>query len=281
MNSWKDVYEDILKEEKMVKLKETIKKERALRSILPKGSETLNAFKLCPFEKLKLIIVAQDPYPNKEHAHGLAFSSNSDKTPASLGNIFKEIQAELYPDDYDCFKTNNLTSWAEQGVLLINRVLTVEEGKSNSHKDMGWEYFTTKVIERLSESYPGRLIFVLWGRNAEELEASIDPHKHYTITGVHPSPLSANKGFFGNGHFLKIQHLLQQIYFEGMRDEVVEKYGWDEYSGYIQKWLDINNITIEKEKLTETIKFINGRIGEFIAMNNPEIKKRYEINFKT
>lgn len=281
LTDWKDIYEPILKEEKMVELRNKMKYERAQRSILPQSNEVMNAFKLCPFNKLKVVIIGADPYPSKENAHGLAFSSNATKTPASLGNIFKEINAELYPDQVDCFKTNNLTSWAQQGVLLLNRVLTVVEGESNSHKDMGWEYFTSKVIETISTSYPRRLIFVLWGSNAREVETCIDHNKHYVLHSAHPSPLSAHKGFFGNNHFKLIQAHLRDIFFEGITDQIIDKYDWRDLSSHMLEWFKINNIVIEEDNLIKTIKFMNSKIGDFLAINDPEINKLYELDFKT
>ena len=281
MKDWDHIISPILKEPKMADLRAFVNYERKYKEVLPKKEEVLNAFKLCPYDKLKVVIIGQDPYPNSKDAHGLSFSSKSPKTPKSLGNIFKEISAQLYCGKHDLFKSNDLTPWAEQGVLLLNRVLTVVEGASNSHKDKGWEYFTTKVIHEISEKYPRRVIFVLWGNNAKNLECEIDSFKHFVLTGVHPSPLSADKGFFGNGHFTQIQALLQQIFFESMRDLITERYDWKDLSDHIREWLQIKNISIEEENLTNTIKFVNGRIGEFIAMNDPKIRKLYEINFKT
>lgn len=281
MKDWEHITKPILQEEKMTALRAFVNNERKYKDILPKKEEVLNAFKLCPYDKLKLIIVGQDPYANVKDAHGLSFSSKSSVTPKSLGNIFKEINAQLYPGIHNCFKSNDLTPWAKQGVLLLNKVLTVAAGESNSHKDKGWEYFTTKIIQKLSEDYPRRLIFVLWGNNAKKLEAEIDPHKHYVLTGVHPSPLSADKGFFGNGHFTQIQLLLQQIFFENMRELIIDRYGWEDIASHIKEWLKIKGIVIEEESLINTLKFVNGRIGEFIAMNDPKIKELYEINFKT
>ncbi len=121
----------------------------------------------------------------------------------------------------------------------------------------------------------------MWGKNAQELTNSINDEKHYIITGTHPSPLSAHKGFFGNGHFNKIQYYLGKIYFESLRTIITENYDWNELSGYIKEWLDINKIDISKEDMIKTLKFVNGNIGEILASNDFNIKKLYQINFRT
>lgn len=178
-------------------------------SVFPKGSQIFRAFDLCPFNELKVVILGQDPYPTKGHAHGLCFSVEPDVKPfpKSLLNIFKEIQLDLgipMPDN------GNLARWAEQGVLLLNSSLTVEEGKPDSHKGYGWEKFTDAVIRSINEQKTG-VVFILWGAKAISKESFIDPSKHLILKSVHPSPLSAHRGFFGCKHFSKTNEFLRMM----------------------------------------------------------------------
>ena len=175
-------------------------------NVFPKGSEIFRAFDLCPVEKTKVVILGQDPNPTRGHAHGLSFSVSDDVRPfpKSLNNIFKEINEDIgkpFPEN------GNLTRWAEQGVLLLNTVLTVEEGSPDSHKGMGWEQFTDRVIELLS-SEKEHLVFMLWGAKAAKKRELIDERKHKVLSSVHPSPLSAYRGFFGCKHFSKANDYL-------------------------------------------------------------------------
>ena len=178
-------------------------------SVFPKGTQIFRAFDLCPFDELKVVILGQDPYPTKGHAHGLCFSVEPDVKPfpKSLLNIFKEIQLDL---GLPLPENGNLARWAEQGVLLLNSVLTVEEGKPDSHKGLGWEKFTDTVIQTINEKKTG-VVFMLWGSKAISKEVFIDSSKHLILKSVHPSPLSAYRGFFGCKHFSKTNEFLRMM----------------------------------------------------------------------
>ncbi|MBK7129548.1 MAG: uracil-DNA glycosylase [Crocinitomicaceae bacterium] len=174
--------------------------------IWPKGSNIFNAFDKCPFDQVKVVILGQDPYPTPGHAHGLCFSvpANVRPIPKSLINIFKEIQQDIgtpFPAD------GNLERWAEQGVLLLNATLTVQAHAANSHKDFGWEKFTDEVIHIISRDKQG-VVFLLWGAHAIQKTKLIDAKKHTILTSVHPSPLSAHRGFLGCKHFSKTNEIL-------------------------------------------------------------------------
>ncbi|HIP36238.1 MAG TPA: uracil-DNA glycosylase [Crocinitomix sp.] len=167
---------------------------------LPKTTEVFNAFNFCDFEQLKVVILGQDPYPTPGHAHGLCFSvtENVNPLPKSLINIFKEIKSDL---NIEPPKNGNLERWAKQGVFLLNTVLTVQAGIPNSHKDFGWQFFTNEVIKTISY-HKKNVVFLLWGGQAKQKIKLIDTSKHKILTSGHPSPLSANRGFwFGNKHF--------------------------------------------------------------------------------
>jgi len=177
-------------------------------SIFPSRSQLFNALNLCSFEDLKAVILGQDPYPTRGHANGLCFSVESSVRPfpKSLINIFKEIQADL---NQEFPENGNLERWAKQGVLLLNTVLTVEEGKPESHKGIGWEIFTDAVIRTINEE-KNNIVFMLWGSKAIAKTELIDTSKHLILTAPHPSPLSAYRGFFGCKHFSKTnQYLIQ------------------------------------------------------------------------
>lgn len=193
------------KEKEYFKILETfLEKEYSEKTIFPPKDEIFNAFNLCPFENVKVVIIGQDPYHEINQAHGLAFSvKDGNKLPKSLMNIYKE----LYDDILVTRLTGELTDWAKQGVFLINTILTVEEGKANSHKNKGWEIFTTKVIEELNKDNSPK-VFVLWGNQAYEYERIIKNSNHLIIKSAHPSPLSAYRGFFGSKPFSRINEFL-------------------------------------------------------------------------
>ncbi len=173
--------------------------------IYPKSSEIFSAFELTPPEKVKCVILGQDPYHGPGQAHGLCFSVKPGVAiPPSLLNIYKELQADLQikPAKHGC-----LLSWAEQGVFLLNSVLTVEKGLAASHQGQGWETFTDKVIEQLNLQ-PRAIVFVLWGAYAQKKGQVIDTQRHLVLKSVHPSPLSANRGFLGSRPFSKINDFL-------------------------------------------------------------------------
>ena len=180
----------------------------AHKIILPQEQLIFNAFNQTPFDKVRVVILGQDPYHNPGQAHGLCFSVPIEtKPPRSLVNIYKEIQADTgisMPLEY-----GNLTHWAEQGVLLLNAILTVGANDPASHAKIGWMYFTDAVIKKISENKKG-VIFLLWGNFAQQKQSLIDESKHFLLKAPHPSPFSANKGFFGCRHFSKTNELLIQ-----------------------------------------------------------------------
>ena len=179
------------------------------RSIEPQlftlGRLIFNAFDLCPFENVKAVIIGQDPYHGKGQAHGLCFSVRDGVAfPPSLMNIFKEVESDM---GYKPFPTGNLGRWASQGVLLLNATLTVRAHQAGSHQRKGWEEFTDSVI-RILNNEKENLVFFLWGAYAQRKGASIDKSKHLVLESVHPSPLSAYNGFFGNRHFSRCNEYL-------------------------------------------------------------------------
>ncbi|MCB9335128.1 MAG: uracil-DNA glycosylase [Flavobacteriales bacterium] len=207
--SWKEHLMSEFENEYFQKIKSFLLNDKQKYTIYPPGKDIFNAFNLTPFEKVKVVIIGQDPYHGPNQAHGLCFSVNDGiKHPPSLENIFKELQSDLnipYP------KTGNLEKWAKQGVLLLNASLTVRQGEANSHQNIGWQKFTDAVIQQLSNEKEG-IVFLLWGGFAKKKGAKIDTKKHHVLTSGHPSPLSANKGhWFGNKHFSKTNELLVKM----------------------------------------------------------------------
>lgn len=207
--SWFKVLEGEFEKPYMKSLKDFLQQEKqAGFTIYPKGSDIFNAFNHTPFEKVKVVILGQDPYHGVGQAHGLSFSVQKGIVPPpSLKNIYKEL-ADEFPD----FKIPNhgeLTAWADQGVLLLNATLTVRAHTAGSHQKRGWEQFTDKVITELSEKRTG-LIFILWGNYAKQKEALIDKSKHFIISSAHPSPFSAYNGFFGSKPFSKTNEILKK-----------------------------------------------------------------------
>ncbi|TMH84067.1 MAG: uracil-DNA glycosylase [Betaproteobacteria bacterium] len=188
-------------------LREFLKKEiQARKVIYPRGGEYFAALDHTPFDKVKVVILGQDPYHGVNQAHGLCFSVRPRvEIPPSLQNIFIELKNDLgiEPPDH-----GHLVHWAEQGVLLLNATLTVEAGRAGSHQDKGWEKFTDIIVDALNREREG-LVFVLWGSTAQRKGAFIDTRKHLVLKGPHPSPLSAHRGFFGCRHFSKINAYLQ------------------------------------------------------------------------
>ena len=179
--------------------------------IYPPAENIFNAFKLTPFEKVRVVILGQDPYHGPYQANGLAFSVNENVAlPPSLKNIFKELSADI--QNYQVPMHGDLSRWAKQGVFLLNTVLTVEKGQAHSHADLGWEQFTDEVIETLNKQKEN-LVFLLWGSHAQKKGRYIDENKHLVLTSPHPSPLSAYRGFFGSKHFSKTnQYLIEKGY---------------------------------------------------------------------
>lgn len=206
-SSWKQRIEAEFDKDYMKKLKAFLKSELdTKKSIYPKGEQYFAALNLTPFEKVKVIIIGQDPYHGPGQAHGLSFSvQDGVRFPPSLQNIFKELNNDL---GIEKPKTGNLQKWAEQGVLLLNAVLTVESGKAASHQGRGWELFTDSVIHALNKEKEN-LVFILWGSYAQKKGAFIDRKKHLVLESVHPSPLSSHRGFFGSKPFSKANAYLK------------------------------------------------------------------------
>ncbi len=193
----------------MQELKQFLHDEKALgKCILPDSSLWFNALNSTPFEDVKVVIIGQDPYPTLGHAHGLCFSAMPEiqPLPKSLLNINKELMEDLGVDNSH---TAYLQSWADQGVLLLNAVLTVEQGNANSHQGKGWEKFTDAIIQAINNQKE-HVVFILWGAYAQKKGIHIDASKHHVIKSVHPSPLSAYRGFFGSKPFSKTNAFLEQ-----------------------------------------------------------------------
>lgn len=204
-NSWQDILADEFEKEYYQHLRTFLKQEYTTEKIHPDMYHIYEALELTPYEKVKVVILGQDPYHGVNQAHGLSFSVQPKvKTPPSLVNIYKELEADLgiAPASH-----GNLVSWAKQGVLLLNTVLTVREGQAFSHRGKGWEQLTDKIIEKLNEREKP-IIFILWGRPAQEKSKMIDQSHHIILTSPHPSPLSAHRGFFGSKPFSKTNDAL-------------------------------------------------------------------------
>ena len=177
------------------------------QQVFPPGNQIFNALNTTPFDKVRVVILGQDPYHGPGQAHGLCFSVQRDvAVPPSLQNIYKELHADL---GLPVPSHGNLMQWAEQGVLLLNAVLTVRAGQANSHQGKGWEHFTDRIVELLNERRE-HLVFMLWGSYAQRKGAMIDRKRHLVLSSPHPSPLSAHRGFLGNRHFSKANQYLQQ-----------------------------------------------------------------------
>lgn len=205
--NWYKILKDEFEKPYFKNLLNFLTKEYSTCTVYPSMENIFYALNLVKFEDIKVVIVGQDPYHEPNQAMGMSFSvPSSTKIPPSLANIFKEIESEL---NIKCLKNGDLTRWAKQGVLLLNSVLTVKKGIANSHKNIGWETFTSKIISLINEKKEP-VIFVLWGANAKALKPLINSPQHFVLTSSHPSPLSAYSGFFGCGHFSKINSILKQ-----------------------------------------------------------------------
>jgi len=206
-SSWKSKLNEEFEKEYFIRLSEFVRKEYGTHTIYPPGGLIFNAFKLCPFDTVKAVILGQDPYHGPGQAHGLCFSVRDDvEFPPSLINIFKEIESDL---GYKTLPTGNLERWASQGVLLLNATLSVRQHMAGSHQGKGWEQFTDAVIRILNRD-KSNLVFFLWGAYAQKKGESIDRQKHLVLESVHPSPLSASRGFFGNKHFSRCNAYLTE-----------------------------------------------------------------------
>jgi len=201
---WDDLIQSELKKPYFQKLVEFLKEEDQTKVILPPKENRLSCLKLTPYDEVKVVMIGQDPYHNHNQAHGLAFSVEQGLYPPSLKNIYKELVSDLnvaYP------KTGNLTKWAKQGVLLLNTSLTVELHQPLSHQGKGWEEFTLEIVKIVNEKQKP-VVFILWGAHAQKFTKYIDHDKHLILKAVHPSPLSASRGFFGSKPFSKTNDFL-------------------------------------------------------------------------
>ena len=203
-NSWDEILKDEFKSDYYLKLREFLKKEYFSATVYPPMGDIFNALKLTDYEKVKVVILGQDPYHGKGQAMGLCFSVPKDiAAPPSLVNIFKEMESDIHIKN----TSPDLTAWARQGVLLLNTSLTVREGQPNSHKGRGWEILTDKIIEKVSEKTTP-VVFILWGSNARSKKSLIKSGQHLIIESAHPSPLSAYNGFFGSKPFSRTNDFL-------------------------------------------------------------------------
>jgi len=207
-NSWKTVLNSEFEKPYFKELVKFVNEEYDTNTCYPEAQNIFEAFNLTPFDNVKVVILGQDPYHGPHQAHGLCFSVNKDvATPPSLINIYKEINNDL---GKQIPEHGNLEEWAKQGVLLLNAVLTVRAHEAASHKSKGWEKFTDAVIKAISEEKEN-VVFLLWGGYAKKKGAEIDHNKHYILTSGHPSPLSANRGYwFGNNHFSQTNTYLRE-----------------------------------------------------------------------
>ncbi|WP_138419326.1 uracil-DNA glycosylase [Aquibacillus sediminis] len=207
-NDWAPLLEEEFEKPYYQQLRERLKEEYKTNVVYPNQNDIFNALHYTGYQDTKVVIIGQDPYHGKGQAHGLSFSVQPGVTvPPSLRNIYKELHADLGVEipNHGC-----LVNWTKQGVLLLNAVLTVRAASPNSHRSLGWEKFTDRVIELLNERETP-VVFILWGRNAQQKQSLITSPKHYIIKSPHPSPFSANKGFFGSRPFSKTNAILREI----------------------------------------------------------------------
>jgi uracil-DNA glycosylase len=207
--SWLEVLHQEFEKDYMIGLKRFLKEEtQAGYKIYPRDNDIFNAFKKTPFDKVKVVLLGQDPYPGEHQAHGLSFSVQKGiAVPRSLNNMYKELLTDV--PGFRMPVHGNLEEWADQGVLLLNATLTVRAGQPASHQKKGWEKFTDQVIKSISEEKTG-IVFLLWGSYAQSKSILIDQTNHHIIRSVHPSPLSARRGFFGSKPFSKTNAILKK-----------------------------------------------------------------------
>jgi uracil-DNA glycosylase len=202
---WSEVFHDITNRHDFKEMHDFLEQEYSTKIVYPDKENIYQAFDLTPFENVKVVILGQDPYHGPNQAHGLAFSVQPNaKFPPSLRNMYKELE-----DDIGCVRTTpHLQDWAREGVLLLNTVLTVRQGEAHSHKEIGWETFTDEVIQAVSQNL-SNVVFILWGKPAQQKIKLIDTSKHCIIKAPHPSPLSAYRGFFGSKPYSKANNYLE------------------------------------------------------------------------
>lgn len=205
---WDELLAEEFSSPEYLALREFLKSEYSKYTVYPSMYDIFNSMKITPFDKVKVVLLGQDPYHNEGQAMGLSFSvPDGIDVPPSLVNMYKELHAET---GIEPKKSGNLTGWAKQGVLLLNAVLTVRAHQANSHKGKGWEFFTDSIIKKISEK-KDHVVFLLWGANARSKKPLIDTKKHLILECAHPSPLSAYNGFFGCGHFVKANEYLEKF----------------------------------------------------------------------
>jgi len=203
--SWGEVLKDEFSSNYFISLKTFLQEERKIHEVYPKGSNIFSAFNHTPLARVKVVILGQDPYHGEGQAHGLSFSvPDNVRIPPSLKNIFKELSDDL---GIKTPLSGNLEKWADEGVLMLNATLTVRKGDAGSHQGKGWEIFTDKIIKSISDLRAG-VVFLLWGKFAQEKVKLIDTSKHFVLTAPHPSPFSVYRGFYGCKHFSKTNKLL-------------------------------------------------------------------------
>ncbi|WP_342587136.1 uracil-DNA glycosylase [Staphylococcus coagulans] len=202
---WSTIFHEITTKHDFQAMHDFLEKEYSTQIVYPDRKNIYQAFDLTPFENVKVVILGQDPYHGPNQAHGLAFSVQPNaKFPPSLRNMYQELA-----DDIGCQRTSpHLQDWAREGVLLLNTVLTVRQGQAHSHRDIGWEVFTDEIIKAVSEGKKG-VVFILWGKPAQQKERLIDTTKHHVIKSPHPSPLSAHRGFFGSKPYSRANQYLE------------------------------------------------------------------------
>lgn len=206
MTTWHDVIGEEKDKPYFQAVRAYERQRRHVATVYPREDAIFRALELTPYDQVKVVILGQDPYHGEGQAHGLSFSvQDGVPIPPSLQNIYKELESDL---GIPLAHTGNLTSWAQQGVLLLNTVLTVEAGQANSHRGRGWEQFTDRIIQVLNDC-PRPLVFVLWGKPAQQKEAMITNSRHLVLKAPHPSPLSAYRGFFGSRPFSRINDFLE------------------------------------------------------------------------
>ena len=205
--AWYEVLKDEFEKDYMLKLKSFLEEESQQYQIFPPFNDTFNAFKYCPLDQLKVVILGQDPYHGPQQAHGLCFSVlEGVKPPPSLVNIFKELEVDI--EGFQRPNSGELTKWAKQGVFLLNTSLSVRAHQVGSHFNQGWEVFTDKVIQTINEQKEN-VVFLLWGAPARKKASMIDKSKHHVLEAPHPSPLSAHRGFLGCKHFSQANAYLE------------------------------------------------------------------------
>lgn len=283
--NWFDKLTPVLTTREMADLKAKVKAERAVKPIWPAGPEVFSVFQVCPYENTRVVILGQDPYPN-QHAHGIAFSSKQSRMecPKSLANIFKEVYDELYINSgisyVDCFPSTDLTCWVKQGVLLMNTVLTAEQDKPDSHANLGWDFFTDKIMEMLN-NHPNDLVFMLWGSRAKKFRDKITQERHLVLEAAHPSPLSAANGFFGCGHFTALNEFLKKKFYADLIRQINEIMPYSQLAEITGKYLQNRGIQITFEDMKQAAIYYGERFPGFVELLSPEISSKYVINFKT